>query len=262
MRLAKISILLGLAVWITLACEATAQERAHIRIETNYPDAIAYADSLRLGRVYGETITIPTSTSLVRLVPPEIETWSVSPLSRSIDVSAGDTLELRLDFPYHYRIESVPFGAEVHIESTDGELRQIGSTPTLYSSRRPISGTLLLQRPGFAVERIDPGSEIWNRYIVELSPSDDLDPTAAQVNWRPPSRHRAWIDYAALGAALAAGAVAIHYKFKADDLYAEYEETGDASLRSDIKRYDVRSGVALGVMQGGIGLFAIRLALR
>ena len=262
MRRTRISILLACVGCLVLACETTAQERTHVRIETNYPDAIAYADSLRLGRVYGEAIEIPTSTGVVRLVPPEIDSWSVAPISRSVDITPGDTLVVRLDFPFHYRIESVPFGADVHIEAVDGELRRIGSTPTLYSSRRPISGMLLLQKPGFVVERIDPGSEIWNRYIVELSPSDDLDPTAAQVNWRPPKRHRAWIDYAALGAALAAGAVAIHYKFKADDLYAEYEETGDASLRSDIKRYDVRSGVALGVMQGGIGLFAIRLALR
>jgi hypothetical protein len=95
-----------------------------------------------------------------------------------------------------------------------------------------------------------------------LKPSNEPDPTGAQVHWKPPPKRRAWIDYAALGTAVAAGVLAIHYKFKADDLYSQYEQTRDQSVRQEIKSYDVRSGVAFGVMQGGIGLFALRLALR
>ena len=56
--------------------------------------------------------------------------------------------------------------------------------------------------------------------------------------------------------------MAVHFKFKADRRYDRYVETGDPALRPAIKRYDTYSGVALGVMQAGAGLFAVRLILR
>lgn len=254
--------MLALAVWLTAADLASAQEQAYVQVKTNYPEAILFADSLRIGSTVGQVVSLPSTVRMLRLVPPDVDTWSVAPVSRRVDLVPGDTASVQIDFPYTYRIESIPFGATVHIESDRGDLRRIGATPTLYSSQEPIKGTLLLERPGFAVVRIDPGSDVWNRYVIELSPSDELSPTASRVDWTPPTRHRAWIDYAALGVALAAGAAAVHYKFKADDLYAQYEDTADPSLRSDINRLDLRSGVALGMMQAGIGVFAIRLALR
>ena len=62
--------------------------------------------------------------------------------------------------------------------------------------------------------------------------------------------------------AVAAGAVSIHYKFKADRLNEQYEQTGDAALRPRIHDLDTRAGVALGVMQVGVGVLALRFILR
>ena len=261
MRYGITSVALLLILSIGLAQHVWAQDRAYVTLETNYPEAVLFADSLRVGSVFGETVGIPSTVRTLKLVPPEVDSWSVSPVSQQVDLVPGDTALLKLDFPYHYRIESIPFDASVHIEKSDG-MKRLGSTPLLYSSERPIEGNLLIERAGYVVERIDPGSEIWNRHIVELSPSDELDPTAAQVNWQPPKRHRAWIDYAAIGTALVAGAFAVHYKFKADDLYSQYEDTANPALRDEIQSHDLRSGIAFGVMQAGIGVFAIRLALR
>lgn len=262
MRPHRISFLIAIALALSTIPDARGQDRTFVRIETNYPDAVVYADSVRLGRIYGETVSVPSSVRTFRLLPPEVDTWSIAPVTRTVEAAPGDTVVLRIDFPYHYRVESIPFGAAVHIESREGDLRRIGTTPALYSAETPIQGSLVIERPGFVIERLEPGEEIWNRHVVELSPSDNVDLAAVEVNWKPPSRHRAWIDYVALGGAVAAGAVAIHYKFKADDLYARYEDTGDPALRDDIKGYDLRSGIALGAMQVGIGIFAVRLALR
>lgn len=262
MRIARNSLIAALLVGIGFTQTVNAQETAYVRVDTNFPEAVVFADSIRLGTISGELVALPATVRTLRLLPPDVDTWSIAPVFKRIELTEGDTLEIQADFPYHYRIESVPFGATVHIEPDIGDRRHIGSTPTLYTSQRPISGKFLLQKPGYAATRVEPGERIWNRHVVELSPSEELDPTAAQVSWHPPRRHRTWIDYAALGAAVTAGAVAIHYKFKADDLYARYEETADPSLRSEIKAYDVRSGVAFGVMQAGIGIFAFRLAIR
>ena len=232
-----------------------------VRVETNLPEAVLYADSLMVGPVSGRFIPVPASAKWLRVTAPEVNSWTISPLSKEVTLSPGDSIDVVLNFPHYYRIESTPFGATVHHEKDDART-VIGSTPLTYVSEEPLAGMLAVERPGFAIERIRPGTEVWNRYVVGLKPTDDPDPASAQVHWQPPRKRHAWIDYAAIGTAVAAGVVAVHYKFKADDLYAEYEDTADQSLRPQIRDYDLKSGVAFGVMQGGLGLFAIRLALR
>lgn len=234
---------------------------AYVRISTNAPDAYLFADSIRIGRVPHGFFALPPATERLRLTLPDANTWTLPPVETELALAAGDSVEIDLRFPYMYRIESIPFGARVNVEQ-GGEWEYLGVTPLLHSSAEPIIGLLVVERPGFTLERLEPGRDVWNRHIVMLRPSDELDPTAAQVNWQPPKQRRVWIDYVALGTAVAAGVVAVHYKFKADDLYSTYEDTADPALRDDIHAHDVRSGVAFGVMQAGLGLFAIRLVLR
>lgn len=241
--------------------DAAAQDRAFLRVETNYPDALVYADSVLLGRVGTEAVPVSPATRSIRLTPPEAGSWTIAPVERPVAFEAGDTVSVTANFPYYYRIESVPFGADVLIEDDLGR-RKLGETPLLYRAEDPLAGNLVVQRNGYAVERLRPGSEIWNRHVANLSPSDDLDPSAAKVSWHPPRRHRAWIDYVALGTAAAAGVLAVHYKFRADDLYERYRDTEDPALRDRVHSNDVRAGVALGTMQVGLGVFAVRLILR
>lgn len=261
MRLVRNSVLFVLWIASFSAGGAHAQDAVHVRIDTNFPEAVLYADSVLLGSVTNEPVAVPARGQLLRLAAPDGNSWSIPPVTKRLDAEAGDTVDLALHFPYYYRIESVPFGADVMIER-DQDRHELGETPLLYRSNVPLSGILVVKHDGYAVERREPGKEVWNRHVVSLSPSEDLDPTAALVSWEPPTRHRVWIDYAALGTALAAGALAVHYKFRADDLYAEYEEAGDPRLRNRIHQFDTRAGVAFGAMQFGVGVFAIRLALR
>lgn len=233
----------------------------YLEIRSNYPEALVYADSTLIGSLRSGYVGVPASTSILRLTPPKMNAWSVQPVEHELDAQAGDTLSLTLNFPYYYRIESVPYGASVHVDAGTN-LIDIGSTPLVYDAPAPPEGDFIITLPGYVRERIEPGDDIWNRYVVTLSPSNERDLHSTQIDWKPPRKRRAWIDYAAIGTALVAGAVAVHYKFRADDLYDAYQESGDPALRPAIKRYDVRSGIAFGVMQAGIGVFAVRLVLR
>ena len=76
-----------------------------------------------------------------------------------------------------------------------------------------------------------------------------------------------WVDVGIGAAAVAAGAVAVHYKFRADridDRYRDPEDPGfaDEALRQDALRLDRLSTVALVAMQVGVGALAIRFVLR
>ena len=254
---AGILLLLGLA-----ARPATAQEQTAVQVSTNWSEAVVYADSLRLGSAgRSQTYPVPPGTVRIRLVPPDRATWSIQPVSSLLSVAPGDTASLTMDFPYHYRIESVPYGVTVYHRTETGERRALGQTPLLYKAKHPLQDPLVIDEPGYQVEDLQPGQDIWNEHLVELTPTTDQSEKAV-VSWEPPTRHRSWIDIAAVSVAAAAAVVSIHYKFKADRLYEEYQQGGDPALRPEIEAYDTRAAVSLGVMQVGFGVFAIRLVLR
>ena len=240
------------------------QQGAVLRLETNEPHAMVFADSVWLGPAAKGAFLLPDGARLLRLVPPAMDAWSIERLQTSLGAyTSGDTLTLRLFFPYHYRVESIPFGASVYVDIGDGPLK-IGETPLTYRTEAPIAGEIVIEKDGYAPKRVAAGAEVWNRYVVALDPLP-LAPTAAaspDVSWMHPKKRRVWIDYVALGTALAAGALAVHFKTKADHRYDRYRETGDPSLRPTIERLDTYSGIALGVSQAGLGLFAIRLIFR
>ena len=233
---------------------------AYVDIHTNFPEALVFADSLFVGGASRMPLAVPAGSRSIRLTAPRPDAWSIAPITRPLEVAAGDTAHVVVHFPYHYRIESEPFGADVFVERR-GEPLFVGATPLLHRSEAPLEGSILLQRRGYLPASVQPGNAVWNRHVAHLEPMNARDPAAVRYS-NPPRTHRAWIDYAVLGAALAAGAAAVHYKFKADSLADEYERTRNATLTSRIETHDVRAAAAFGVMQGGLGIFAIRLALR
>jgi hypothetical protein len=76
---------------------------------------------------------------------------------------------------------------------------------------------------------------------------------------QPEPGRRRWIDVVSLSGAVVAGALAVHFRTKADNRFEDWEADKQLALKRDIQRLDVLSGVSTGVMQVGIGVFAFRL---
>ena len=72
-------------------------------------------------------------------------------------------------------------------------------------------------------------------------------------------KRKRWIGYTAAGTSVLAGMLAIHYRTKAHNRFEDYLETGSPALKKRVQRLDIQSGVALGVMQVGVGVIAFRL---
>lgn len=247
----------ALLLWSMLPASAQT-----VVLETNHPRALVYADSVYLGPASQGRFDLPAGSRAFRLVAPGIDTWSVPPLAAPLEAAAeGDTLHVALHFPYRYRIETVPFGATVYAETPEGRLR-LGETPLLVEQDQPLTDRLIVERRGYVAEPVEPGAAIWNRVVLPLRPALRLDAPAAEVDWTPPRERRRWIDAAALGLAVAGGALAVHYKFKADALYDDFRVTQDAALQPRIEAFDRRAAYGLGAMQVGVGIFAVRLVLR
>ncbi len=62
-----------------------------------------------------------------------------------------------------------------------------------------------------------------------------------------------------IGSATALGAVAAYFKLKADKKYDDYFFTKDGAILDEVDRYDLYSGVALGLLQVNIGYLIYRI---
>ena len=92
-----------------------------------------------------------------------------TPMTAPFTATTGDTLELRLPFPYHYHIETIPYGASVFLETPEGRL-PVGETPVLYKVPHVPGGPFIIERQGYMPEQLMPGQEVWNRYVLTLDP--------------------------------------------------------------------------------------------
>lgn len=263
MRFSRLIPLLFAAVLAApgaFAQDGGAEPPGRLAIDTNLPDGLVFADGEFLGAASAQPFTLAPGTYDLVLVEPNREAWRPRRAEAAATVEAGATAAVRLFVPARYRIESVPFGATVTHEAPTGEETALGTTPLDLLVDEPLFGTFRLEKPGYMTVVEPAGEALENRINVVLAPLEyEADASVALPEERRPNY---WIDVAAASVAVAAGAVAIYYKFEADNLYDEYLRTGDPELRPRFERYDDYSAAALGAMQVGVGVLAIRLVLR
>jgi hypothetical protein len=266
--LRSLPVLLLLVAGAVFAQETTAPNLAPdssaatgtVVIETNLPGGMLYAGDEPLGPASDGVFTLPPGAHTLTLREPNVEAWRLRTATADVEVRPGESQTVQLDVPYRYRVESFPYGAIVTLEG-EGGMQRLGKTPLDLEVPEPLDGTLVVEKAGHAAERQQPGAAADNRYSFVLRPLD-YEVGTTEVALGEPRDPNQWIDIAAVGLALGAGAVAVYYKFKGDDEFDQYARTGNPAERDDFERYDTYSAIALGAMQVGIGVFAIRLVLR
>ncbi|MDA0874903.1 MAG: hypothetical protein O3C45_07545 [Bacteroidetes bacterium] len=222
-------------------------------MRSNAPEAGVYADGVWLGRVADGPFQIGPAIRQIRVAPASGATWSLDPLLFDVSGLEESPLVLEARFRLVYQFDSAPSGAEVRQGG-----RVLGRTPLRLSVEEPLDSAVGVYLDGFKAASVMPGDALWNRYLLEL----ERDPSAQAVatGYVVETGRRDWVSIAAATSAMAAGALAIHFRTKADNRFNDYQEKGNLVLKSDIRRLDVQSGVALGAMQLGLGVVVFRLA--
>ncbi|MFT4605783.1 MAG: hypothetical protein ACI9W4_002527 [Rhodothermales bacterium] len=252
----RTSLILVLALGWALGWAPMAAAQTVAVVSSNDPGAHVYADSTWLGTASRDVFSLPAGTRVVRVVPSAIASWGIPSVRAA--VGRSDTLFVEALFPYAYRLDATPLKADVFLESASGRER-LGSTPVVLTVDERLVGTFQFERTGFATVELVPGEAFWNRHQAVMQPLVADAALHPGVRLDVAKKRRKWIDYTALAVAAVGGAMAVHYKSEADKRFDIYTVNGDPALRPGIERMDNRSAVALGAMQTGIGVFALRL---
>lgn len=242
----RVCLLVGV---LFLTSNARSQER-QIVVSSNVDSAAVFIDNAWAGRVSDGPFMATSDASSITVRLPWLTAWSVEPLRFQLD--DGD-VTIEASFPFHYRFESIPSGAEV----SENGIR-LGQTPYVHVSQSQLSDDVRIALPGYLDAVPELGNEVWNMIRVEMTA--DATSMAIGTDHIVPKARKDWVSIAATASAFAAGALAIHFRTKADNRFEDYQISGKESLRSDVQRLDVQSGVALGVMHAGLGVVVFRLA--
>jgi hypothetical protein len=237
-----------------------------VAVETNAPDALVRLDGRLVGAASEGPFAAPAGPVAVTLSEPEAAAWTPRRAQATVKVAEGGTSTIVLDLPLRYRIETFPIGASVSLEG-EGGTERLGTAPLVIERAEPLRGTLVAEAPGFFPARVSPDDSLTNRLSLVLRPLEEGAVTETASGWLPDRRPNRWIDYALGAAAVGAAAVAVHYKFQADEIDDRYRlpgspERGDPALKAEAERLDGYALAALGAMQVSLGVLAVRFVLR
>ena len=190
--------------------------------------------------------------------------WNPRRVVATVQVDGATTAELVL--PTRTRIDTLPLGAALAVVYPSGERRELGAGPVdvdlPQGTRARVVATL---DDHLSAEMALPADSSVTLILPPVG-QPDADPVTL-LPMRGGTRTRTLIDIGIGAAAVAAGALAVHYKFRADDLDDEYRDDmsprrGDEALLDEILRNDAYSNAALAGMQVGLGVLAVRFILR
>jgi hypothetical protein len=234
------------------------------------------ADGVVRLRVDGEATDRPARPGAATAVAPGVavdvtlvdDPGAWNPLRATARVgplAAGDTARVALALPVRYRVETMPQGATVVLDGPDGT-RTLGLAPLTVDLPRNTQASVVARLDGYADARarLDGAG---GRVTLAL---DGVGGAAPPVVLLPTERSylsRTLTDLGIGALTLAAGAVAVYYKFEADARDDRYRDPNSAErglepLRTEAESFDRRSAIALGAMQVGVGVLALRFVLR
>ena len=257
-------ILLLLALVASVSASGQAIPEAALWVEAEGAEAV-FVNGVRSGAP-GTWLSVVPGVLTVRAVG-DADAWNPRLQEREVTLAVGDSVRVQLDLPRRLRIETLPIRAEVTRLRTDGTEESLGTAPLTVDLADGENLSLIARLGGYDMTRRTVEADDSGTVVLLLRPHPETDTEVALLPTERTTRGRTLADVGIGAAALAAGAVAVHLKFRADDVDDRYRTEGssgygDESLRDEALRLDRLSAVALGGMQVGLGVLAVRFVLR
>jgi len=245
-----------IALLLGISASATGQVlgdslHASVTIITPGRTAFVLVDSVTSGDTPLRIDSLLPGTHIIRVLGLPLSQWGSSPIIDTIQLGRGEHRELAYAPSSAVRLSSSPSGARVLLRNA-----LLGTTPmTLQLLGLQRSDSLIFQADGYepaAVVGLDPAQ---GGIMVPLKRIwTPTEPNAGSLERvkngdRPPFQL-----IGPIAGTIVAGTIAAFCKIHADDINNQYLATGDPSLLSETRRYDLISAIALVVTEAGMAL--------
>lgn len=264
----RVPVTIAILVGAFLFIQTGRAQIGTIEIVSNTQEADIFVDSVHVGTAAERYFSVPSGTHLISLVR-ETEQWDPVHTSASVIVISGDTSIVSLELPRHYRIETFPIGADIVWEPESERPEKLGRAPVSLEHEGTPDGLITAMLPGYEPARIDAATlEEGGSVLITLAPQEGPNAHEAVILPTARSNHtRRFVDYGLVAGAVAAAALAVHFKFQANDLDDQYRDPesvkfGDADTLQRIERFDTYSTIALGASTAALGVLSIRFIIR
>ena len=222
-----------------------------LKVKSVRQPVLVYNDTTLLGETPLSQL-FPAGRHIIRFASPGKD-WNTFSVAETIMVQPGDTLVRNIAVPTYYSVTSEPYGAQVIMNDS-----VIGSTPFLLVSTTETQSITLVKEE-YEPENIFLSPDLPHVHILLKPQPEKSLPRSYLSNPKP---YNDTPIYLSTAATILGGITAAYCKVKADNLYAEYQQTGDASLISRVKSYDTASGIALGLSEAGLVFLSYLLLSR
>ncbi len=220
-------------------------------IVTDTDGAMVFVDGVQQGTT-PIRVELAEGQYTLSLIHPEYESWLRENIQDTIGVFAAMPETLYYTFASRAFITSEPFNAEVFLDDS-----LLGTTPLVFDAPGSIRDAILhVRKPGYESMVIDFRSAGTGALSVKL----ERDPLVAPmenllINYSNDAGASPLRLYIAGAGAVISGALAAHFKLKADDNYAVYRFTRDPALLDRTNRFDTAAALCIAATQVSLGLF-------
>jgi len=233
--------------------DGTDSSRALLVITSEPSGVRVYSDTTFLGTTPLHADSLPSGMLRLRILGADPSVWFSPVLFDSVFLVRGETAGRHVVLPRVVRVTSQPPGAGVRLGDT-----VLGTTP-LYGLIPPGAVTLTLGREGFADQQMLVPDGLETAHAV-LAPVDQAAGAAGPLLGRV-GRSAAPV-IVATAVAVVSGAASAYLKTRADTYYENYRGSPDGATLDRVRRYDLFSGITLGVAELSLGYLIVELLSR
>ena len=228
-------LILHIYILLMLGVNLSAQDcKSILKIETNDSTSLIYLNDSFIGE--GSITTEVEKGEYIVLVRESLVKWNGYDLSDTIIVNeCGKEYTSVYNISKKIFIDSQPQNASIIVNGTT-----IGYTPKFIDA---VPRNSLQLQKGSSIREVNFNSLFENKIQV--------------IDFKPGIKTQSFTDSpwfkVLLGSATALGASAAYFKLKADKKYDNYLINKDRSTLDEVDRFDLYSGIALGLLQVNIG---------
>lgn len=208
-------------------------------IKTDFPEVQIFINDSLVSSNGDYIIELPDG--LYKIVVDEIsDRWNAKTFIDSIELKNCEEKTLEYKFDRGVYLNTEPQDAYVFINDS-----LIGNTPIFLSTS---VGQVKLSKDGFENILVDVNSDVHFRNV--------------ELNFNGIQKSENFVETTLFkiltGTAIVLGATTAYFKLKADDKFEEYQFTGNKDLLDETDRYDLISGISLGLLQVNFGYIIYR----